>query len=55
MKGKDTKVIITRNHKVMNAVMFCDSKYAIDKDTRNNVSNLVSILEGTLLMCLLKT
>ena len=49
LKGKETKGIIIRNPKVMKLVIFCDSNYATDKDTRKSVSGLVATLEGTLL------
>ena len=31
LKGKNTKVIIVRNHKVLKAVMFCDYIYNTNK------------------------
>ena len=31
IKGKETKVVIVRKHKVLKAVMFCDSNYATNK------------------------
>ena len=49
LKSKETKGIIIRNPKVMKLVIFCDSNYATDKDTRKSVSGLVATLEGTLL------
>ena len=49
LKGKYTKCIITRKPKALKADMFCDSKYATDKETINSVSGLVAILGGTLL------
>ena len=55
LKGKETKGIITRKPKVVKAVMFYDSKYATDKETRNSVSGLVATLGGKLLTCLSKT
>ena len=54
LKGKDTKGIIIRKPKVMKAVMFCESKYSKDKDTRKILSVLVTTLGGTLLTCLSK-
>ena len=51
LKGKYTKCIITRKPKALKAYMFCDSKYATDKETRNSVSGLVATLVGTLLTC----
>ena len=44
VKRKDTKGIIIRNTKVPKAVMFCDSNYATDKETRNSISGLVATL-----------
>ena len=55
LKGKETKGIIIRKPKVMKSVMFCDSNYATDKETRDSVSGLVAKLVGTPLMCLSKT
>ena len=55
LKGKETKGIIIRKPKVPKAVMFCDSNYATDKETRNSVGGLFSTLGGTLLTCLSKT
>ena len=55
LKGKETKGIIIRNPKVMKLVIFCDSNYATDKDTRKSVSGLVATLEGTLLTYFSKT
>ena len=49
LKGKDTKVIFNRNPKVIKYVMFCDSNYATEKETRKSVINLVTTLGGTLL------
>ena len=54
LKYKDTKGIIIRKPKIMRDVMFCDSKYATDKDTIKSVSGLVTTLGGTLLICLSK-
>ena len=53
LKGNETKGIIIRNPQVMKEVIFCDSKYATDKDTRKSVSGLVATLGGKLLPCLL--
>ena len=55
LKGRETKVIIIRKPKVLKAVMFCDSNYATDKETRNSVSGLLATLGGTLLPCSSKT
>ena len=55
LKGKQAKGIIIRKPKVMKVVMFCDSTYATDKDTRKSVSGLVTTLGGTLMMCLSQT
>ena len=55
LKVKDTKVIIIRKPKFMKAVMFYDSNYVTDKETRKSVSGLVTTLEGTLLTCTPKT
>ena len=55
LNGKDTRVTIIRKPKVLKAVMFCDSDYSIDKETRNHVSDLVATLGRTVLTCLSKT
>ena len=55
LKVKETKGIIIRNTKVLKAVNFCGSIYAMDKETRNSVRVLVTTLGGTLLMCPSKT
>ena len=55
IKGKETKGIIIINHKVLKAVMFCDSNYATEKETRKSVSGLVSTLASTLITFLSKT
>ena len=55
LKGKETKGIIIRKPKVLKAVMFCDSDYATDKETRKSVSSLVATLGVTLLTCSSKT
>ena len=47
IKGKDTKVIIIINPKVLSSIMFCDPKYATNKNTRKSVSGLVNKLGGT--------
>ena len=44
LKGKHTKGIIIIKPKVMKGVIFCDSKYAVDKETRKSVSGLVATL-----------
>ena len=54
IKGKETKGIIIRSHKVLIAFMFCDSKYSTGKETRKSVSGFVATLGGTLLTCLKK-
>ena len=55
LKDKNTKKIIIRNPKVLKAVMFCDYKYATNKETRISAIGLVTKLGGTILMCSLKT
>ena len=55
LKGEKIIGIIIRKPKVMKAVMFCDSNYATDKETRKSVSGLVDTLGGTILTCSLKT
>ena len=52
---KETKCIIIIKLKVLKAVMFCDSNYSTDKETRKSVSGLVSTLGGTLPTCSPKT
>ena len=51
LKGKYTKGIIVRNPKILKAVIFCNSNYAKDKETRKSVSGLVATLVGTLITC----
>ena len=51
LKGKETKGIIIRNHKVLKEVMLCYSNYASDKETINSLSGLVDTLGGKLLTC----
>ena len=51
LKGKETKGIFNKNTKVIKTVMFCDSNYAKDKDTRKSVIGLVTKLGGSLLTC----
>ena len=55
LKGKEIKYIFIRKPKVLKAVMFCNSNYATDKDTRNSASGIVATLVGALLMCSSKT
>ena len=55
LKDKETKGIFIRKPKVMISVIFCDSNYSTDNETRNSVSSLVATLGGTLLTCLSKT
>ena len=50
-QSKKDKSIIIRKPKCLKAVMFCDSNYATYKETRNRVSDLVTIPGGTLLPC----
>ena len=54
-KRQKYKKIIIRNPKVLKAVMFCDYKYATNKETRISAIGLVTKLGGTILMCSLKT
>ena len=51
LKGKETKGILTRNPKVIKTVMFCDSNYATDNETRKSYIGLVATLGRTLLTC----
>ena len=46
LKGEKIIGIIIRKPKVLKAVMFCDSNYATDKETRKTVSGLVATLGG---------
>ena len=46
IKGKYNKGIVIRNPKVIKYVMFCDSNYATEKETRKSVSRLVTTLGG---------
>ena len=55
LKGKETRVIIIINPKVLKVFMFCYLNYATYKDTRKSVNVLVTTLGGTLLTCLSKT
>ena len=48
IKGKETKVIVIKNPKVLKAVMFCDSNYNTYKETRKSVSSIVATIGGTL-------
>ena len=49
LKGKNTKVIIIINPKVLKDVMFCDSDYAMDKETGNSFTGLVATIGGKIL------
>ena len=51
LRGKYTKGIIIGNAKVLKYVIFANSNYAKDKDTRKSVSRLVVTLGGTLMTC----
>ena len=51
LRGKEIKCIFNRNTKVIKYVMFCNSNYATDKETRNSVIVLVTTLGGTILKC----
>ena len=42
LKGKETKGIIIIKTKFLKAVIFCDSDYVTDKETRNSVGGLVT-------------
>ena len=55
IKCNNTKGIIIRYPKVIKMVMFCNSNYAMDNETRKSVSGLVAKLVGTLLTCPSKT
>ena len=52
LKGIEKKDIVIRKLKVLKAVMFCDSNYVTDTDTRNSFSGLVTTLVVTILTCL---
>ena len=45
------KGITVRKPKVIEAIMFYDSKYATNKEARNIFNGLVNTLGGTLLTC----
>ena len=51
LKSKKTKGNIVRNPKVIKAVMFCDSNYAMNKETIKIVRSLFVTLGDTLLTC----
>ena len=51
LKSKKTKGNIVRNPKVIKAVMFCDSNYAMNKETIKMVSGLAITFGDTLLTC----
>ena len=51
IKVKEAKGIILRKPKVLKAVMFCDSNYATDNNTRKIISGFVATLSWTLLTC----
>ena len=55
LKGKKTKVIIIRKPKVLKVVMFSDSNYVTDKETKNISRGTVFTLVGTLPTCSSKT
>ena len=55
LKGKENKGIVIRNPKVLKAIIFCDSNYATDNDTRKSVNSLVDTCGGTLITRLSKT
>ena len=44
LRGKETKLIIVINSKVLKDIIFCNSNYATDKNTRKSVSGLVATL-----------
>ena len=50
-----SKCILIRKPKVMKYVMFCNSNYTTDKETRNSVSSLVATLGGIPITCFSKT
>ena len=55
IKVKDTKFVFIRKSKVLKAVIFCESNYATDKETRNSFRSLFTTIVGTLLTFLSKT
>ena len=54
-QGLREKVITIRKYNVLKAVMLCDYNYATDKETRDNVSGIVTTLKRNLLTCLSNT
>ena len=55
IRGKETKRIVITKTKVLKSVIFSDSNNAIEKETRNIVSGLVTTPGGTLITCLSNT
>ena len=51
IKGKNTEGTIVRNPKILKAVMFCEYKYTMNKETRKSISGLFATLGETLLTC----
>ena len=49
IKGKEIKVIVIINPKVIKAVIYFYYNYEMDKETRNSVSGLANTLRVTLL------
>ena len=49
------KYIVAIKPKVLKYIIFCDSNYATDNETRNSFSGLVTTLLGTLLTYSSKT
>ena len=51
LKGKKTECIIIRKNKTLKAVMFCNSNYVTDKETRKSVSGIGTTFGKILMTC----